>query len=478
MTFSPDSTPGVAPELSPKEQAKRDKDFAKEQARLEKERARNQKSQAKLDGAAAAKTAKTPKVQTDAQLARERAGLDKQRKASEKNRVKLEAREASQKAQQDKILRELIEKAARPVKEKVDRRPKWLEYDRNVKPVEVAESLRILALMLETARGETRPLATLAEQYKKTELGNAYARMYQLVASGQKSFSNAMREEEKIFPRIVADLLHVGAQSGAEAVNLKKGAEIMLEGQDLKQKIKSATMQPIILFSVIILFLYAVILFVLPVFSDMFESLGKPLPPLSQFVMDLGTGLIWVGAIGVGGIIAWTIYYKFWGKYNEKLRIQLGRLSVKVPILGKVLQSQRLVQVFSILSGLLEVGMSDREALKTAAEASSNAAYKYHLLAHIRRMDNGTSDFAGVADGYLIPPSAGFIMRNGFDSGSEIKALANLTDFYRREAHKRTENLTTALQPIANGAVGLIMILVIVSTYLPIYDMFLGLTEV
>jgi type IV pilus assembly protein PilC len=474
MTLNPDTPPGVVSDLSPKEQAKRDKEFAKEQARMEKERARNQKEQGKRDTEAA----KQPKVQTEAQLARERAGLEKQRKTSEKNREKLEAREASQKAQQDKILRELIEKAARPVKEKVSRRPQWLEFDKNVKPVEVAESLRILALMLETARGETRPLATLAEQYKKTELGNAYARMYQLVASGQKSFSAAMREEEKIFPRIVADLLHVGAQSGAEAVNLKKGAEIMLEGQDLKQKIKSATMQPIILFTVIILFLYAVILFVLPVFADMFESLGKPLPPLSQFVMDLGTGLIWVGAIAIVSGISWFIYYKFWGRYNERLRMKLGRMSVKVPILGKVLQSQRLVQVFSILSGLLEVGMSDREALKTAAEASSNAAYKYHLLAHIRRMDNGTSDFAGVADGYLIPPSAGFIMRNGFDSGSEIKALANLTDFYRREAHKRTENLTTALQPIANGAVGLIMVLVIVSTYLPIYDMFLGLTEV
>lgn len=475
MTFDPDSAPSAAVDVSTKDQAKAAKELAKQQARQAKEQAKEKAQRDKPVKERAEKPAKEAKP-TDPN--KDRAKAAKLASVAEKHRKKLEEREASVKVQEDKILRELVDKAAKPKKEKVSRRPAFLDYDKNVKPPEVAESIRILALMLETARGETRPLATLAEQYKKTELGNAYGRMYQLVASGQKSFASAMREEEKIFPRIVADLLHVGAQSGAEAINLRKGAEIMLEGQDLKQKIKSATMQPLILFTVIILFLYAVILFVLPVFADMFATLGKPLPPLSQFVMDLGTGLIWVGAIGIVLGVSWGVYYKFWGRHNEKLRLKLGRFSVKLPILGKVLQSQRLVQVFSILSGLLEVGMSDREALKTAAEASSNAAYKYHLLAHIRRMDNGTSDFAAVADGYLIPLSAGFIMRNGFDSGSEIHALSNLTDFYRREANKRTENLTTALQPIANGAVGLIMVLVIVSTYLPIYDMFLGLTEV
>lgn len=425
-----------------------------------------------------AKEPKEPKAEKPEDPDKIRAAQAKEQATIEKARAKVAAQEERVRVQEEPIIRAMLEKASLPKKEKVSRRPKWLQYDANVKPEEVAESVRILALMLETARGETRPLATLAEQYKKTELGNAYARMYSLVASGQSSFADAMRQEEKIFPRIVADLLHVGAQSGAEAVNLKKGAEIMLEGQDLKQKIKSATTQPLILFTVIILFLYAVILFVLPVFEDMFATMGKPLPPLSQFVMDLGDGLIWVGAIGLFLGLSWTVYYKVWGRWNEKLRIKLGRMSVKLPIMGKVLQSQRLVQVFSILSGLLEVGMSDRDSMRTAAEASSNAAYKYHLLTHIRRMDLGMTDFAGVADGELIPLSAGFIMRNGFDSGSEIHALVNLTDFYRREAKKRTDNLTEALQPLANGMVGLIMILVIVSTYLPIYDMFLGLTEV
>lgn len=403
---------------------------------------------------------------------------DKARRKAEAHRAVLDKRENERKIQQEKLLKEIVTKAAIPKKEKVSRRPKWLQYDRNVKPVEVAESIRILSLMLETARGETRPLATLAEQYKGTELGNAFARMYQLVASGQKSFAESMREEDKIFPAIVADLLHVGAQSGTEAQNLAKGADIMLEGQDLKQKIKSAITQPIILFTVIILFLYAVILFVLPVFADMFATMGRPLPPMSQAVIDAGQYLIWFGIIAGTILAIWFTYYRFWGRFNEKVRLKLGKLAIKIPILGIVLQSQKLVQTFSILGGLLEVGMSDREALRTAAEASSNAAYKYHLLAHIRQMDNGTADFASVADGMLIPLSAGFIMRNGFDSGSEVHALNNLTDFYRREAARRTENLTEALQPIANGAVGLIMVLVIVSTYLPIYDMFLGLTEV
>jgi type IV pilus assembly protein PilC len=356
-------------------------------------------------------------------------------------------------------------------------RPAFLQFEKNNKKGEVAEAVRSLGIMLTTSRGETVPLATLAEQYKGTVLGNAFARIYQSVQSGQYNLAEAFAAE-KVFPKIVADLLVVGTRSGSSAVNLQKAADIIDEGMDLQQKIKQAVMQPLILLVVIILFLYAVILFVLPVFADMFASFGKPLPPLSQAIMVAGNAIAWGGGgvmlIGLG----WAIYYKYWGKNILALRIWMGRMQLKLPVMGPVFKAQRLTQVFSILSGLLSVGMSERDALLTAAEASGNFAVRDHLQRHIVQMDRGTVDFADLADGDMFPLQAGFMLRNGFDSGASVKALEDLTRVYQRDAAKRTDNLTTALEPIANGVVGVVFALVLVSVYLPVYEMFVGLTEV
>jgi type IV pilus assembly protein PilC len=363
-------------------------------------------------------------------------------------------------------------------KRKGFRRPAFLEHEKNNKKGEVADAVRSLGIMLSTSRGETMPLATLAEQYKGTVLGNAFGRIYQAVQSGQMDIAEAFRMEQKVFPKIVGDLLFVGSRSGTSSINLQKAADILDEGADLIQKIRSALMQPAILLLVIIAFLYAVILFILPVFAEMFASFGKPLPPLSRAIITGGNVFAWAGAAVAALIFFWSVYYKFYGSKIPALRIWLGRLQLKIPVIGGVFRSQRLTQVFSILSGLLSVGMSEREALETAAEAAGNWAVKDHLAKHVDKMDRGNANFADIADGFLIPLAAGFMLRNGFDSGAEVKALEDLTKVYRRDANKRAENLTQALEPIANGLVGIIFSLVIIATYLPVYDLFLGLTEV
>ena len=132
--------------------------------------------------------------------------------------------------------------------------------------------------------------------------------------------------------------------------------------------------------------------------------------------------------------------------------------------------------MFSILSGLLSVGLNEREALETAADASANAAVKDHITTHVVEMDRGTVAFSDIADGFLVPLQAGYMLANGFNSGAEVKALDDLAKVYQRDAKRRAENLTTALEPLSNGIVGTIFAAVLIACYLPVYDLFLGLT--
>jgi type II secretory pathway component PulF len=357
-------------------------------------------------------------------------------------------------------------------------RPSWLQYEKSNKRNEISDAVRSLGEMLETSRGETVPLATLAEQYHATELGGAFQRIYDLVQSGQKDLAEAFRTESKTFPKVVGDLLVVGTRAGTSGISLQKAADIIDEGQDLTHKIRSAVTQPAILLGVIILFLYAVILFVLPTFATMFKSFGKPLPPLSQAVMASGGIIGWAGAAAVVVIGGWFVYYRWWGSKNEALRVKVARAQLRVPFIGQVIRAQKLTQIFSILHGLLSVGMSERDALETAAEASGNPAIKKHLRDHIAFLEQGTKEFADIADGFYIPLQAGFLLRNGFNSGREEQTLQNLTTAYRRNAVKRADNLTNLLEPVANGVVGVIFAAVLIAVYLPVYDLFLSMTQV
>jgi type II secretory pathway component PulF len=358
------------------------------------------------------------------------------------------------------------------------RRPKWAQYERNPKKGEVAESIRSLGVMLSTSRGETIPLATLAEQYKGTELGSAYGRIYNVIQSGQMDLAEAFSAESRIFPKVVADLLLVGVRSGNAADNLQRAADILDEGADLNAKIKAAVLQPAILLGVIIIFMYAVIFFFLPPFAQMFKAFNKPLPPLSQAIMVGGNVFAWVGVALVFLSFLWFIYYKVWGKHVHHLRLWLGKAQLGVPVIGKVVQSQRLTQTFATLGGLLSVGLSERDALITAAEACPNYALKTHLRDHATAMDTGKFEFADVADGKLIPLQAGFMLRNGFDAGQEVRSINDLASMYRRDANKRAANLTQAMEPIANGLVSLVMAVVVIATYLPVYDLFSTMSAV
>ncbi|WIB65626.1 type II secretion system F family protein [Curtobacterium sp. MCBD17_040] len=362
--------------------------------------------------------------------------------------------------------------------EKKSWRPKWLRYEKSTKRSEVADAIRSLGMMLISSRGETVPLATLAAQYAGTEIGSALTRIYDRVQSGQADLAEAFRLEPKVFPKIVGDLLVVGTRSGTSGVNLQKAADIIDESQDLTHKIRSAVMQPAILLAVIILFLYAVILFVLPTFGTMFKSFGKPLPPLSMAVIEAGHVLGFGGGAAVLLVLCAVGYYRWWGRKNEALRVRVSRLQFRIPFLGNVIRSQKLTQVFSILAGLLSVGMSERDALETAAEASGNPALQKHLRGHIEFLERGTKEFADIADGFFIPLQAGFLLRNGFNSGAEQQALENLTAVYKRDAQKRADNLTQLLEPVANGVVGVIFAMVLIAVYLPVYSLFLSMTQV
>jgi len=339
-----------------------------------------------------------------------------------------------------------------------------------IRKSDVAESVRSLGIMLEASTDELGAVDTLATQYVDTALGDAFDGIASDLETGSKDLAQAVAAQS-IFPPIVGKLLTVGSKSGTSSKSLQRAADIMDAGQDLMQKIRGAVLEPAGMLAAILIFLYYDIIGVLPQFRTMFAQLGRPLPLTSQILEIAGYVLIVAGVLTVIGSISWAAYYNNKGRHDPKVRVAVGRLMLRLPVVGPTLRAQYLSQTFTIIHNLAEVGMGERDSLITAAEASSNWALRNRLEVHAAAMETGAVEFPDVADGEIVPATAGFMLRSGFASGSKTKTLANVADAFRRDAVKRTENLTTALGPIANGVVSIVFVLVMLAIYLPVYDL-------
>jgi len=341
---------------------------------------------------------------------------------------------------------------------------------KRLRRTDIAEAVRSLGIMLEASSDEVGAIDVLGNQYEGTKLGDAFDTIANRLEAGETTLAEAVAAE-KVFPPIVGKLLTVGSVSGTSAPNLKRAADIMENGHDLMQKVRTALTEPAGMLAAIIAFLYYDILVILPSFRTMFESLGRPIPPASQALEIAGNVLLFGGGFVIVAAFSWWAYYINAGRENPKVRVWWGRMILRLPVLGKTLRAQYLSQTFAILHTLAEVGMSEREALITVADASPNWAVRQRFLDHAAAMSDGLVDFPDIADGEIVPRTTEFMLRAGFDAGEKLETLGNVARALRREAEKRTENLTTALGPIANGVVSAVFVLVMLAIYLPVYDL-------
>lgn len=340
---------------------------------------------------------------------------------------------------------------------------------------EVADSIRSLAMMLEVQRGEILPVRTLADQYEGTRLGSAYRRVEQDLLNGVP-FATAF-ENEETFPAVSRRMARVGARTGAPGPHLRKSADLIDDTLDTSAKVRSALLEPTILGIVIVVFFFAMVAWAVPQLVEVFASTGQELPALSKIALKISTvARIATPLIAVLGASIW-VWWRKAGRKAEKFRIKLDRFLLKLPLLGRLRRDAAIANTTSVLQALTSLGISEREALITAADSSDNYAFQAHIHAHAEALTAGEVKFQDIADGQLIPLAVGNVLAAAASSGKLDVGLDHIADTYRRSARVKADNLSTALGPVANIAVGALFFAVVLIIYLPMYSMFTAITS-
>ncbi len=267
------------------------------------------------------------------------------------------------------------------------------------------------------------------------------------------------------------NLVEAGEHAGVLETLLDKIATYKEKTESIKKKVKKALTYPVAVLVVAFIVTAILLVFVVPVFEDLFKGFGADLPAFTQFVIELSAWVQewWWAVVGVLFIGGYTFTY--FKKRSKAFNHFLDRMLLKIPVVGMILQKSAIARFARTLSTMSAAGVPLVEALVSVAGACGNILF-YEAVMRVRD-DVATGQqlkFALETTG-MFPNMVVQMVAIGEESGSIDAMLDKVADFYEEEVDNLVDNLSSLMEPIIMVILGILVGGLIVAMYLPIFKL-------
>jgi type IV pilus assembly protein PilC len=339
-----------------------------------------------------------------------------------------------------------------------------------ITPMDIAIFSRQIATMLQAG-------VPLVQSFDIIGNGHENATMSEMImgiktsVEGGNSLTEALRKYPLYFDDLYCSLVQAGEHAGILDSILDKVATYKEKTEALKSKIKKAMFYPIAVVVVAIVVITILLLFVIPVFEDLFKGFGANLPAPTQFVVNLSRFMQewWWLLFGGLGITLYTFFY--FKKRSLKMREFLDRLSLKMAIMGPILEKAAIARYARTLQTMFAAGTPLVEALTSVSGAVGNIVFSKGVLEIQKEVATGTQLNRAMANTNLFPNMVIQMTAIGEESGALDDMLGKVADFYEAEVDNLIDGLTSLLEPIIMAVLGVIIGGIVVAMYLPIFQM-------
>jgi type IV pilus assembly protein PilC len=285
------------------------------------------------------------------------------------------------------------------------------------------------------------------------------------------SLSQAFREHPGHFDALYCNLVNAGETAGMLDGILERLATYKEKILALKSKIKSAMFYPISVVTVAIIVVWIIMVWVIPAFKQVFKSFGADLPAPTLIVMAISDFFVAYWWLMLAIIIGTLFGFFFLLRRSTAFRYAIDRISLKLPIIGGILEKATIARWTRTLATMFAAGVPLVESLDAVAGASGNAVY----IAGTRKIQNevstGTSLTNAMHNTGLFPSMVLQMTQIGEESGSLDGMLSKVADFYEREVDDAVTALTSLLEPIIIVFLGVVIGGLVVAMYLPIFKL-------
>ena len=341
-------------------------------------------------------------------------------------------------------------------------------WGNKAKPKDIAVMSRQFATMINSGLSLLRALNILADQTDSKPLREALQQVRNDVEKGQ-SLSQALARHPKIFSRLYVAMIKAGETGGVLDSTLLRMAETMEKEVALRHKIKSAMTYPVVVFGMVILIVTAMLMFVVPMFKNLYKQLGGVLPLPTRFLILISDAIkhfwfIWFFAV-FGGIWA----FKKWIQTDEG-RAKWDAIKLKMPVFGVLVHKTALSRFSRTLSALFRSGVPILQGLDIVKETVSNAVMADAVSSVQTSVKEGASIAKPLERHAVFPPMVVQMMLVGEETGALDTMLEKIADFYDQEVDATVEALTSLIEPLLIAVMGAAVGGMVVALYMPMFN--------
>ena len=341
---------------------------------------------------------------------------------------------------------------------------------KKVKTKDLAVVTRQMATMVASGLSLLKTLTIISEQTENKGLAAVFDDVRSDVETGS-SLSDAMSKHTDEFPPLMLNLIRAGETGGFLEGSLLSIAENFEAEVKLTGKIKSALTYPIIVLIIALIAVAAMLIFIVPVFEGMFNSLHAQLPLPTQFLVVLSHGMVYIGPILVVAIVAFNIW---WGRNKnlDSVRKVVDPLKLKIPVFGVLMKKVAVARLTRNLATMMGAGVPILKSLQIVGSTSGNWVIEQALLNVGESVRQGKTIAEPLANETVFPPMVTQMIAVGEDAGALETMLHKVSDFYDQEVEAMTDQLTALIEPIMIAVIGVLIGGMIVALYMPIFDIY------
>src|SRR5438105_8442212 len=338
-----------------------------------------------------------------------------------------------------------------------------------VKARDIVIFTRQFATMIDAGLPIMQCLHILASQTDSKAFRKILGQVKDDVEAGT-TLADSIRRHGKVFSDLYTSMVQAGEIGGILDTILVRLATYLEKAAKLKSKIKGAMIYPACIVTAAIAVTLVLLVWVIPVFADVFSSFGKALPAPTQFVINLSNFTIahvyFLVAIPIAAAFGVRYAYK-----TEQGKIAIDRFMLRVPIFGPLIRKSAVARFTRTLGTLVSSGVPILDALLITARTAGNKVIEQAIMVARQSISNGRTIAEPLIESKVFPPMVCQMISVGETTGALDSMLQKIADFYEDEVDNMVNNLMSLLEPAVILFLGVVIGGLVISMYLPIFKL-------
>ncbi len=340
-----------------------------------------------------------------------------------------------------------------------------------IKPKDLTVFSRQFATMVSSGLSMLRCLYVLEEQTPNKKLAAVIGAVKNDVEAGI-SLSDALEKHPAVFSKLYVSMVRAGEIGGILDEVLNRLATQLEKEDSIRRAVKSAMVYPIMIGTFALLVMMGMVLFLIPLFAKMYKELGNAkLPTLTRIMIAVSDGIkgYWYIVIPAVILLVWALR-RF--KRSDRGRELWDRLKLHIPMgIGEIVRKLAVARFSRTLGTLVSSGVPILQAIDITGQAAGNVVIEKAMRDVQQSVKEGQSITGPLEQVPVFPAMVTQMISVGEETGSLDAMLSKIADFYEDEVNASVKSLTSILEPILMLGVGAIVGVVVISMYLPIFNM-------